>query len=185
MNINESFEEIYNNLSEMNFQNLEHLRKKAKNSNKTIKAFTEIMAIPLIFFPFGLIYIFIQCMMHGVDVVFSSEANKTIKYVLIALAICVGILVLRYIHVRTSKNKGKKYRNKYINEFVGKFIKQINPNYSFDTKKGISEKDYKKIQLMPYEEYESHGLISGKLDNEYAFKAGQVTMWNIRERNET
>lgn len=101
------------------------------------------------------------------------------------MILAIFIIILRFVQVRTGKNKEKPYRRYYLSEFNNIFLRLIEPSYLYDDKKVISEKSYKMIQLSSYDRYEANGLISGTLEDCYPFQAGQVTtMSTYEDQNE-
>lgn len=185
MENNNRFEEIYSKLEQNDFSSLENKRRKAYKGRNLGKTSTGITALAFfLILPFGFMFIFFASLENGADKVFSPEASTTTKYILLAMIISVLVLIIRYLRVKAGKNKEKQYRKSYISEFNETFIKLINPNYSYNGEKGILEKNYKLVDLFPYEDYRARGLISGNLSNGYNFKAGQVTTWSSREVND-
>lgn len=168
MEENERFEEIYEALTKHDFSALEKCRKTACKTRTSVKMTSYLVALAAACIPICLLPLLI----YGVS---SFKSKPHMKYFLFVMIISVIVIILRFLHVTVRKSKEKQYRKMYISEFNNIFLNLIAPDFSYDSKTGFPEKSYKMIQFGAYDKYEANGLISGKLENEYSFRAGQVT----------
>lgn len=173
MKKNENFEEIYETLTKQDFSVLEKSWQAARHDGAYSKIISWLAYFSLAVFSLS----FMAC--FGMPKVTSG-----INVPVLICAISGIVILLRVLDIKVKERKEKQYRKMYLSEFNPAFLKLIEPDFSYDSNKGISEKSYRMIQFVDYGKYEANGLISGKLSNGCSFRAGQITTRSTYEKQD-
>ena len=151
-----SFNEVYEQVHKESFEELEILRKKAKE-----KLFRALLII-------GIVIAFVAFLFNKANSNYSMSGSKVIFLFYFSAAI---VMISIIIIVAISKTK---YTPTFKEKVIGPFIKNIDENLQYRPNEGISSVIYRMGEFEGYDNYYTEDLIIGKLDEKYNFQMAEV-----------
>lgn len=151
-----SFNEVYEQVHKESFEELEILRKKAKE-----KLFRALLII-------GIVIAFVAFLFNKANSNYSMSGSKVIFLFYFSAAI---VMISIIIIVAISKTK---YAPTFKEKVIGPFIKNIDENLQYRPNEGISSVIYRMGEFEGYDNYYTEDLIIGKLDEKYNFQMAEV-----------
>ena len=110
--------------------------------------------------------------------------KKRIILFIILLLICIIILFVNFtafifalfisILISALVPFSNNYKKQYKDTLITKLVSFYNPNLSFSQNSRISRSTYNEAEFERYDYFYSNDLVSGKIDNEILFEAGDV-----------